>query len=86
MQTSLTYVGTVLECTLQNSCQAISEASFSHFFSLKDQNISPSVNTVKALIVRIEKNNCFHFLPHLDHFFTDLDSLALLSSIWGESD
>lgn len=32
MQTSLTYVGTVLEYTLQNSCQAISEASFSQFF------------------------------------------------------
>lgn len=70
MQTSLAYLGTVLECTLQKSCQATLEASFSQFLKIKDQEISLSVNTVKALTVRIEKNYDFHFLPHLTNFFS----------------
>lgn len=40
MQTAITFLGTVLECTLQNSCQAALEASFSQIFSQKDQGIS----------------------------------------------
>lgn len=72
MQTSLAYLGTVLECTLQKSCQATLEASFSQFLKIKDQEISLSVNTVKALTVRIEKNYDFHFLPHLTNFFSQV--------------
>lgn len=32
MQTAITYRGTVLECALENSCQAALKASFSNFF------------------------------------------------------
>lgn len=39
MQTAITYLGTVLESALQNSCQAALEASFSQIFPLKDQGL-----------------------------------------------
>lgn len=54
MQTAITYLGTVLECALQNSCQAALEASFSQIFSLKDQSISPSLNIVNVLLLKVE--------------------------------
>lgn len=41
METSLTYLGTVLECKLQSSFQATLEAYFSLFFKIKYQDISP---------------------------------------------
>lgn len=54
MQTAITYLGTMLECALQNGCQASLEASYSQIFSLKDQGISPSLNIVNVLLLKIE--------------------------------